>query len=57
MVKKLNGKLVVELKQHEQKFIAARGGLGEMEEHCKPSFSFSMINDQVAKEIIIFFPI
>lgn len=30
IVKKLTGKLVCELKRDEQKFIAARGGLGEM---------------------------
>jgi hypothetical protein len=30
MVKKINGNIVCELKKHEQKFIAARGGLGEV---------------------------
>jgi hypothetical protein len=29
IVKKMNGNIVCELKKHEQKFIAARGGLGE----------------------------
>jgi len=30
IVKKINGNIVCELKKHEQKFIAARGGLGEI---------------------------
>jgi hypothetical protein len=29
-VKKMNGNIVCELRKHEQKFIAARGGLGEI---------------------------
>jgi hypothetical protein len=29
-VRKINGNLVCELKKHEEKFIAARGGLGEI---------------------------
>ena len=30
IVKKTDGDIVCELKKHEQKFIAARGGLGEI---------------------------
>lgn len=37
IVKKMNGKIVCELRKHEQKFIAARGGLGEIERLVKES--------------------
>jgi hypothetical protein len=64
IVKKQNGTIVSELRTHEQKFIAARGGLGEnmrsgvrdadVSLHRKFNFFFFL---KVAKEITIFSPI